>query len=56
MGLNRGVGDGALVTDGVLKSSNCDCRGYSRPAVLSLAGPGSTVSVLDRGGLVDPQV
>jgi len=51
---NFGVGDGALITDGVLKSSNCDCKGYSRPALLQLAGNHSTIDVLTRGAPVDP--
>lgn len=42
---NFGVGDGALITDGVLKSNNCDCKGFSRPALLTLNGVSSDVEV-----------
>ena len=51
---NWGVGDGALVTDGVLKSSNCDCKGFSRPATLALDGSSSGIVVGARGYAVDP--
>ena len=38
--------------DGQLLASNCDCPGYSRPAVLNLPAAGSSnasISVLSRG-------
>jgi hypothetical protein len=46
---NFGIGDGAVVSGGALLSSNCDCVGFSRPAVLSINGTDSRVDVLHRG-------
>ena len=46
---NDGLGDGAIIVGGVLLSSNCDCVGYSRPAVLSINGSDTRVDVLHRG-------
>lgn len=51
---NCGVGDGAVIIDGILKSSNCNCTGYNRPAMLHLNGNSSTISVLNKGSFVDP--
>jgi hypothetical protein len=53
---NCGVGDGVVIIDGVLESSNCNCTGYSKPSVISLAQGGSSITVLDRGGFVDPNL
>lgn len=46
---NTGVGDCASVVGGAALSSNCDEPGFSRPAVLTLNGTASYVSVLHRG-------
>ena len=46
---NAGIGDGTTVADGKLLSSNCNCLGYSRPAVLTIDGPASRVDVVTRG-------
>ena len=46
---NAGPADGTIVADGVLYGSNCDCVGYSRPAVLTIDGLASRVDVLTRG-------
>ena len=47
---NFGIGDGLIKIDGETLSSNCNCSGYSRPAVMSLDGPaGSGIEVLQRG-------
>ena len=46
---NWGVGDAAMVVDGATLSSNCNCTGFSRPAVLSIDGPKSRIDVLHRG-------
>lgn len=36
---NLGAGDGTLVVNGTLQSSNCDCHGYNRPALLNIPDP-----------------
>lgn len=46
---NHGVGDGAVVGGGALLGSNCNCVGFSRPAVLTLNGSSSRVDVVHRG-------
>lgn len=46
---NTGVGDGSIVASGALLSSNCDCIGFSRPAILTLNGTASRIDVLHRG-------
>jgi hypothetical protein len=48
----HGLGPGALRSRvaGVLHSSNCNCTGYSRPAVLTLDGPNSAIEVPSRPG------
>ena len=51
---NYGIGDGVIKIDGEVLASNCDCPGYSRPAVLSLGENASStssasISVLHRG-------
>ena len=48
---NAGVADGAIVADGAWLGSNCDCAGFSRPAVLTLNGTSSRVDVVTRGEL-----
>jgi hypothetical protein len=54
--LYLGVGDGLVKVDGQVLSNNCDCKGYSRPAVLKLDGPSSWIDVLSRGQTVDDSV
>ena len=46
---NYGVGDGSIVYDGMLLGSNCNCSGFSRPAILTLNGSAPYISVLHRG-------
>ena len=46
---NTGVGDGAIVSAGSLLASNCDCLGFSRPAVISLNGSATRIDVVGRG-------
>lgn len=47
---NLGVGDAATISErGEWLSSNCDCVGFSRPAVLSVNGSDARVDVLSRG-------
>ena len=46
---NSGIGDGAVVAGGVLLASNCDCLGYSRPAVLTINASSTRIDVLHRG-------
>jgi hypothetical protein len=46
---NCGVGDAVSVSAGVLKSHNCDCHGFSRPAVFTVNGTSSRIDVLHRG-------
>lgn len=46
---NAGVGDGAVFSGGQLLASNCDCAGFSRPALLTINGSLSRVDVLRRG-------
>lgn len=53
---NYGVGDGVVIVDGVLKSSNCNCTGNSRPAVMLLNGDESAIEVLQRGESPAPGV
>lgn len=53
---NYGIGDGLIKVDGVVKSNNCNCHGYSRPAVLKIDGQKSNIDVLYRGETVDASV
>ena len=48
---NYGIHDGAIIIDGATVGSNCDCWGYSRPAVVQTTGGNSdwSISVLSRG-------
>jgi len=50
--VNFGVGDGLIKIDGVLHSNNCNCTGFSRPAVLSIDGENTIIEVLHRGETV----
>lgn len=47
--VNYGISDGSIKIDGVVYGNNCNCTGYSRPAVLSLDSASSNVQVLHRG-------
>ena len=47
---NRGLGDASLVSNGILLSSNCDCRGYNMPAVLTVNGTRSRIDLVGKGG------
>lgn len=46
---NYGLGDGLVIKDGVLLSSNCNCIGNSVPALLVINGTGSHILVQTRG-------
>ena len=54
--VNFGLHDGTIKIDGVVYGSNCNCSGYSRPAVLKLNGQQSGIEVLHRGEQVDDSV
>lgn len=54
--VNFGISDGSVVIDGNVLGNNCNCTGYSRPAVLALDGVSSDVRVLHRGENVDSTV
>ena len=49
---NYGIGDGLVKVDGVVYSNNCNCSGYSRPAVLVIDGDQSRIDVLHKGETV----
>lgn len=46
---NYGLGDGTIVVDGKLLSSNCDCHGFSRPVSLTINGTHSRFDLQTRG-------
>ncbi len=47
---NNGIGDGTVVLDGQLLSTNCDCWGYSRPVLVSSSDTGVVnITVQARG-------
>jgi hypothetical protein len=46
---NYGIGDGLVKIDGEVFSNNCNCTGFSRPAVLTLDGTNTNIEVLHRG-------
>lgn len=48
---NTGLGDGSIVSQGALVSSNCDLPGFSRPAILTIDGAASRIDVLHRGAV-----
>jgi hypothetical protein len=54
--VNYGIGDGTVKIDGHSFSNNCNCSGYSRPAVIKLEGVDSYIDVLHRGEQVDKSV
>ena len=47
---NHGVSDGAIVRNGKVLGSNCDCLGENRVAVLSVNGTNSRIDVLLKRG------
>jgi len=53
---NFGIGDGLIKVDGKVYSNNCNCFGYSRPAVIKLDGQKTDIEVLHRGETVDDSV
>lgn len=54
--VNFGISDGTVKIDDVVYGNNCNCTGYSRPAVLVLDSSSSNVQVLHRGENVDATV
>lgn len=54
--VNNGIGDGLIKIDGVVYSNNCNCTGFSRPAVMSFEGEDSNIQVLHRGETVADEV
>lgn len=54
--VNNGVGDGLIKVDGVVYSNNCNCTGFSRPAVMSFDGDKADVWVLHKGETVGDDV
>lgn len=54
--VNFGIGDGVIKVNGKIYSNNCDCYGYSRPAVIALDGQNSYIEVLNRGDQVSDNV
>lgn len=54
--VNNGIGDGLIKIDGVVYSNNCNCTGFSRPAVMSFEGENSNVQVLHKGETVGDEI
>jgi exopolysaccharide biosynthesis protein len=53
---NYGVGDGLVKINGTIFANNCDCPGYSRPAILKLLGTNSSIEVGQRGDTVSDDI
>lgn len=53
---NYGVGDGLVKVDGVILANNCNCTGYSRPAILKILGTNSSIEVGHRGDTVSNDI
>ena len=53
---NFGLSDGLVKIDGKLVGNNCNCTGYSRPAILILNDDRSTINVVHRAEGVEPTV
>lgn len=53
---NNGIGDGLLIRNGTLLSSNCDLIGNSVPALLVLNGTGTNIVIQSRGAPAPPGV
>lgn len=54
--VNYGVSDGLVKIDGVVYGNNCNCTGYSRPAILAINGDLSNINVVYRAETVDESV
>jgi exopolysaccharide biosynthesis protein len=54
--VNYGVSDGLVKIDGIVYGNNCNCTGYSRPAILAINGETSTVNVVYRGETVEESI
>lgn len=54
--VNYGIGDGLIKLNGAVLANNCNCSGYSRPAVIKLDGRNSDIDVLYRGETVGESV
>lgn len=54
--VNFGVSDGLVKIDGKVVGNNCNCTGYSRPAILEINGGASRINVVHRGETVDHTV
>jgi hypothetical protein len=54
--VNNGIGDGLIKIDGVVYSNNCNCTGFSRPAVMSFDRENTNIQVLHRGETVGDEV
>jgi exopolysaccharide biosynthesis protein len=54
--VNNGIHDGLIKIDGVVYGNNCNCHGFSRPAVMSFDGENTNVQVLHRGETVGDEV
>lgn len=54
--VNNGVGDGLIKVDGVVYSNNCNCTGFSRPAVMSFDKDNTNIQTLHRGETVGDDV
>ena len=50
--VNNGIGDGLIKIDGVVYSNNCNCFGFSRPAVMVFDGEDTNIEVMHRGETV----
>jgi len=53
---NDGVGDTLVIVDGELRSTNCDCIGYNRPALVVLNGTSTYITVQDLASPPPPGV
>lgn len=54
--VNFGVSDGLIKIDGRVFGNNCDCKGFSRPAILVLENDQSHIDVVYRGETVGKEV
>jgi exopolysaccharide biosynthesis protein len=54
--VNYGVSDGLVKIDGTVVGNNCNCSGYSRPAILAIDGEQSTINVVYRAETVDASI
>jgi exopolysaccharide biosynthesis protein len=56
LNVNFGVSDGLVKVDGKVLGNNCNCTGYSRPAILEINGQESRINVVHRGETSDHTV